>query len=177
MCPRRQEPEKAPAPEHSTTVTITAGQCQSFRPSSQRLTMRNDVTASAGNDAAAVMTHGLGSINTSKRHAPNNTARGKIQASYTDGEALEKAASNIHKKISAPAINATTKTATVFPMRLQASVNDDSIRILPHRTYCLRCSQIARALLNPASHKFCPFRISPEAGSLPRGLQFVCGKN
>src|SRR5262247_4069155 len=55
---RSQEQEKAPAPEHSTTVTITASQCQSFRPSSQRLTMRNDATASAGNDAAAVMTHG-----------------------------------------------------------------------------------------------------------------------
>src|SRR5262245_59665464 len=107
------QPEKAPAPEHKTTVTITAGQCKSSRPSSQRLTMRNDVTASAGNDAAAVMTHGLGSINASKRHAANNTARGKIQASYTDGEALAKAASNIHKKISAPAANAAMNTTTV----------------------------------------------------------------
>src|SRR5215471_17842146 len=119
---RSQEPEKAPAPEHSTTVTITAGQCQSFRPSSQRLTMRNDVTTSAGNDTAAVMTHGLGSINASKRHAPNNAARGKIQASYTDGEALAKAASNIHKKISAPATNAAMKTPTILTIMAQLSL-------------------------------------------------------
>src|SRR5262245_57837633 len=110
---RSHEPDQLPAPEHSNTATITAGQCQSLRPSSQRLTMRNDVTASAGNDTTAVMTHGLGSINASKRHAANNTARGKTQASYTDGEALAKAASNIHKKISAPAANAAMNTTTV----------------------------------------------------------------